>query len=120
MARHTITPLLVVMGIAAALGLGVGTASARAGASAHAGALGARADKHVTLKVEGMTCGGCAAAVKMAAEKVDGVKEAKVSHEKGTAEVVYDPDKTTPEAIAKAITEKSGFKASVPKPEARR
>jgi copper chaperone len=114
MARHTITPLLVVMGIAAALGLGVGTASA------HAGALGARADKHVTLKVEGMTCGGCAAAVKMAAEKVDGVKEAKVSHEKGTAEVVYDPDKTTPEAIAKAITEKSGFKASVLKPEARR
>lgn len=72
--------------------------------------------KVCTLKVSGMTCGGCEAAVKSTAKKVDGVKEAKVSYQKGTAEVTFDPTKTTPEAIAKAITEKSGFKAEAPTP----
>lgn len=67
-----------------------------------------------TLQVTGMTCGGCAAAVKMAALNVDGVKDAKVSYKEKRAEITYDPAKTNPEAIAKAITKKSGFKASVP------
>lgn len=68
-----------------------------------------------TLQVAKMTCGGCAAAVKMAAKKIDGVKDATVSYEKGTADITYDPTKTNPEVIAKAITEKSGFPARVPK-----
>jgi copper chaperone len=68
------------------------------------------------LKVTGMTCGGCAAAVKSAAKKVDGVKEAVVSYDKGVAEVTYDPAKTTPQAIAQAVTERSGFKAEVQTP----
>lgn len=68
-----------------------------------------------TLEVAKMTCGGCAAAVKMAALKVDDVKEAKVSYEEKRADITYDPAKTNPEAIAKAITDKSGFPASVPK-----
>ena len=33
--------------------------------------------------------------------------------ENGLAEVTYDPAKTTPEKIAKAITENSGFKAEL-------
>lgn len=66
-----------------------------------------------TLKITGMTCGGCAVAVKMAAKKVDGVADANVSHENGRADVTYDPAKTTPEKIAKAITENSGFKAEL-------
>jgi len=64
-----------------------------------------------TLKVSGMTCAGCEAAVRLAARSVEGVKDAKVNYAKGNAEVTYDPAKTTPEAIAKVITEKSGFKA---------
>jgi len=64
-----------------------------------------------TLKVTGMTCAGCEAAVKMAARSVDGVKQVKASYEKKNAEVTYDPAKTTPDAIAKVITAKSGFKA---------
>lgn len=64
-----------------------------------------------TLKVSGMTCAGCEAAVRMAARSVEGVTEAKASYAKGNAEVTYDPSKTTPAAIAKAITDKSGFKA---------
>ena len=51
--------------------------------------------------------------MKIAAMKVDGVKDAKVSYKKRVAEVTYDPARTTPETIAKAITERSGFKAEV-------
>jgi copper chaperone CopZ len=53
--------------------------------------------------------------VTIAAKKIDGVKDATVSLEKKTAEISYDPTKTNPEAIAKAVTEKTGFKASMPK-----
>jgi len=53
--------------------------------------------------------------VRTAAKTVDGVKEATASYKDGTAEIVYDPAKTTPEAIAQAITQKTGFKAQVPK-----
>jgi copper chaperone CopZ len=64
-----------------------------------------------TLKISGMTCAGCEAAVRMAARSIDGVKEVKASYEKKNAEVTYDPTKTTPDAIAKVVTTKSGFKA---------
>src|SRR5436305_927779 len=65
-----------------------------------------------TLKVTGMTCAGCEAAVKIAAKRVDGVKEIVVSYDKAAAHVTYDPAKTTPAAIAKAITDKTGYKAN--------
>ena len=68
-----------------------------------------------TLKITGMTCGGCEGAVKIAAKKVDGVKSVTASHKSGTAEVTYDPAKTSPDAIAKVVTDKSGFKAEVVK-----
>lgn len=71
------------------------------------------------LKVSGMTCSGCEAPVRSAARKVGGVKGVKVSYRNGTAEVTYNPAKTTPEAIAKAITETSGFKAEAPKRDSR-
>lgn len=64
-----------------------------------------------TLTVSGMTCAGCEAAVRMAARSVDGVSAVKVSYAKGIAEITFDPRKTTPVAIARAITERSGFKA---------
>jgi copper chaperone CopZ len=67
-----------------------------------------------TLKVSGMTCAGCEVSVRLAARSVTGVTEVKASYAKGNAEVTYDPAKTTPAAIAKAITDKSGFKAEAP------
>ncbi len=56
-----------------------------------------------TLKVSGMTCAGCEAAVKIAARSIDGVKDVKASYAKENAEVTYDPSKrkspvTTPTA----------------------
>ncbi len=43
-----------------------------------------------TIKIEGMMCGHCEATVKKALEALDGVREAQVSHEKGTAVVTLD------------------------------
>ncbi len=69
--------------------------------------------KVCTLSVTGMTCAGCEVAVRNAAKSIDGVKDVKASYDKRNAEVTYDPSKTTPAAIAKVITERSGFKAAV-------
>lgn len=52
--------------------------------------------------------------MRIAAKTVDGVKEATASYKDGTAEIVYNPAKTTPEAIAQVITKKTGFKAQAP------
>jgi periplasmic mercuric ion binding protein len=69
----------------------------------------------MTLKVPDMFCGGCEVAVKMAANKVNGVKGVKTDSDTRTAEVTYDPSKTNANAIASAITKNSGFKVEVPK-----
>jgi copper chaperone CopZ len=65
-----------------------------------------------TLTITGMTCGGCATAVKIELKRTDGVTSCVVSYEKGEADVIYDAAKTTPEKIAESIS-KTGFKASV-------
>jgi copper chaperone CopZ len=75
----------------------------------------AEATKVCTMKVTGMTCSGCEAAVKIAAKQIDGVKDAKASYAKGTAEVTYDSSKTSPDAIARAIAQKTGYKIEVAK-----
>lgn len=45
-----------------------------------------------TLKIEGMMCGHCEATVKKALEKIEGVTEAVVSHENGTAVVTLETE----------------------------
>jgi copper chaperone len=67
----------------------------------------------VTLKVEGMTCGGCVAAVNVQLKKAEGVTAYEVSLEK--AEVTYDPAKTESKRIAASVS-KTGFAASVKEP----
>ena len=46
----------------------------------------------VTVKVEGMMCGHCEAAVKKALEALPEVASAEVSHEKGTAVVTLEKE----------------------------
>lgn len=70
-----------------------------------------------TIKVTGMTCGGCAKGVEQALSKVDGVREAKVSYERGSAEVAYDDSKVTLEQIH-AVIRKTGFGVGDGKPKA--
>jgi copper chaperone CopZ len=66
-----------------------------------------------TLRIPDMFCGGCEAAVKITAKKVEGVREVRTDSAKRTAEVTYDPAQTNAEAIAREITKNSGFKAEV-------
>ena len=58
-----------------------------------------------TMKIEGMMCGHCEAAVKKALEVLDGVSSAEVSHEKGTAvvELTGDVDNAV---LTKAVEDK--------------
>jgi copper chaperone CopZ len=63
-----------------------------------------------TIRVEGMTCGGCAAAVRQALANRDGVKSVEVSFEKKQALVTYDPAKVTPQQLAETINQ-TGFTA---------
>ena len=72
-------------------------------------------EKQTTLKISGMSCGECAKTVVKEAKKIPGVKTAKVDQPKGEAEITYDPAKTSPEAIAKTINQKTGFKAELPR-----
>ncbi|MDO5589513.1 MAG: heavy metal translocating P-type ATPase [Lachnospiraceae bacterium] len=64
-----------------------------------------------TMKIEGMMCTHCEATVKKALEALDGVDEAIVSHESGTA-VVKMSKEVADDVLAKAVEEKD-FKISV-------
>ena len=58
-----------------------------------------------TMKIEGLMCGHCEAAVKKALEALDGVASAEVSHEKGTAVVTLDKDVDNA-VLTKAVEDK--------------
>ena len=55
-----------------------------------------------TMKIEGMMCGHCEARVKKALEALAEVKEAKVSHESGTAEVTLESE-VADDVLKKAV-----------------
>lgn len=58
-----------------------------------------------TMKINGMMCGHCEAAVKKALEAVEGVESAQVSHEEGTAVVTLQND-VADEVLKKAVEDK--------------
>ena len=81
-------------------------ATSEAGASsASAGGGGAMAQPVtvVTLRVAGMTCGGCVLGVRKVLTRLDGVEKAEVSYEKGIATVTFDARKVTVEQMVAAI-----------------
>jgi Cu2+-exporting ATPase len=63
-----------------------------------------------TLKIEGMMCGHCEATVKKALEAVEGVAEAVVSHEAGTAVVKLTAD--VDNAVLKKAVEDKDYKVT--------
>lgn len=67
-----------------------------------------------TLAVEGMTCAGCPITVKRLLKKVPGVSEVSVDAKTHLAQVKFDPDKTQPDQLAKAVTE-IGYPTTVKK-----
>ena len=62
----------------------------------------------VTLKVEGMTCGGCVASVTRVLKATPGVTDAVVRLDAGSATVTFDPARTSVPALKSAI-EDAGY-----------
>ncbi len=58
-----------------------------------------------TIKIEGMMCGHCEAAVKKALEALAEVQAAEVSHEKGTAVVTLNSE-IADEVLKKTVEDK--------------
>lgn len=64
----------------------------------------------MVFAVENMTCATCPVTVRIAMEKVDGVKSVTVDFDAKTATVVFDPAQATPNQIAKASAD-AGYPA---------
>lgn len=65
----------------------------------------------VVMDVPTMNCSLCPISVKKALERVPGVIEASADLATKTAEAKYDPDRTSPDALAKAVSN-AGFPAT--------
>jgi copper chaperone len=65
----------------------------------------------VTLKVEGMSCGGCVASVTRVLTALPGVSDAAVSLQGGTAKVNFDEARINPAALRAAI-ENAGYEVA--------
>jgi Cu+-exporting ATPase len=68
-----------------------------------------KADRNVTLKVEGMSCNHCVGRVQKALDATPGVIEAKVDLDNGTATVRFGAG-TDETALEKAVTD-AGYPA---------
>jgi periplasmic mercuric ion binding protein len=66
----------------------------------------------VTLAVEHMTCAACPITVRKALSHVTGVSASTVDMKSHTATITFDPTRTTPEALAMAVSN-AGFPARV-------
>ncbi|WP_216605205.1 heavy-metal-associated domain-containing protein [Pelistega europaea] len=65
----------------------------------------------VTLKIDGMTCGGCVKSVSRVLTGIAGVQSADVSREQAQAVVTFDEQATNVDALIEAV-EDAGYDAS--------
>ena len=70
--------------------------------------------KFVVIPIEGMICISCAATIKGAIKKMEGVFNVEVNLENRTARVTYLPAKLAPDRII-AVINKLGYKAGAPR-----
>ena len=68
----------------------------------------------VALDVRGMDCASCPLTVKQVLKKLPGVSEVSVDYPSHSAQVKFDPDKTRPSQLAKAVTD-IGYPTTVKK-----
>lgn len=83
-------------------------------ALALAGPAAAAPPEHVVLEVPSMTCSLCPISVKKALQRVPGVRQASADLATKTAQATYDPDRTSPAALARALSN-AGYPAKVRK-----
>ncbi|MGE6489372.1 copper chaperone CopZ [Paenisporosarcina sp. NPDC076898] len=60
---------------------------------------------HVTLKVEGMSCGHCVKAIESSVTEISGVDNVQVHLENGTVDVEFNKDVVEVEQITNTIEE---------------
>jgi mercuric transport protein len=77
-----------------------------------AGSAFAAEPRTVTLGVEHMTCAACPITVRKALSHVAGVSASMVDMKAHTTTVTFDPTRTSPEALATAVSQ-AGFPAKV-------
>lgn len=65
--------------------------------------------KSVTLKIEGMHCGGCAETIRSLVEKQPGVQAVSVSFDEGQARILYDPHATREDQLV-SVVQQPGFR----------
>lgn len=59
----------------------------------------------IVLKIEGMSCQHCVVSISKALKDLKGIKDVKVSLEKGSAEVSYDDTLVTLSRMKDAVTD---------------
>ncbi len=69
----------------------------------------------VTLDMQNMTCAMCKVTIKKALQGVEGVQKVSVDGDSKIADVTFDPQKTSIEALIKATTN-AGYPATVHQP----
>ncbi len=69
----------------------------------------------VTLDMQNMTCAMCKFTIKKALQGVEGVQKVSVDADSKTADIMFDPQKTSIEALIKATTN-AGYPATVHQP----
>ena len=67
--------------------------------------------RQITIKIKGMTCGGCVANVKRELAKVKGILSAKVTFNPQQATIKYHPKQASPKDFLRAIR-KAGYKVT--------
>lgn len=68
-------------------------------------------EAHAVMKIDGMSCGSCAALLEKRLSQIPGVRRADVSFEKKQATLDYDPRAVDPSRFTKAITD-VGYKVA--------
>ncbi len=61
------------------------------------------AEQKTTLKVTGMTCGGCESAVRRALAQLDGIRDVTASHSQNIVGITYDSDKVNLDTVKSRI-----------------
>lgn len=63
----------------------------------------------ITLKIEGMTCGGCEASLVRVLSQLEGVRGVQASHQRREAVLRIDPDRAPSDEALSAAVERAGF-----------
>lgn len=72
--------------------------------------------RRIFLQIDGMTCSGCAAAVRLSLSHRPGVLSCEVDWRSGLAEVIYDPGLVGEEALVEAAGREGEYQPVVISP----